>query len=101
MQIKGRSRAAICASKFAVAAIADRHVFQPAIHDEIDECRRSENAVREEIPADKVEPGADRSADDHHRESHLWIEVLTYVEVGSLADRAAIDGTILADGVGD
>src|SRR3954452_13439652 len=66
MQVEGGGGAAIRAAELGVAALADRHVLETTVDDEIDERRRAQDAVGDQVLAEPVEPGADQGADDDH-----------------------------------
>ena len=96
MQVEGGRGARVAAAKFRVAAVADGDVLQPPVHDQIDQRRGREDAVRDQIAAEPVEAGADQGADDDDGEADLRIEILADVEIGAVADGAAIDRAIFA-----
>ena len=93
--------ARVGAAEFRVTAVADGQILQPSVDNEIDERRRGENAVGDQVAAEPVEHSADQRADDDDRQSDLRIEVLSDVEVSAAADRAPIDGAIGLDRVAD
>jgi len=101
VQVEGGRAAFVLAAELGVTAVADGEVLQSAIHDEIDERRRPENAVRDQIAAEPVEAGADERADDDDGEADLGIEVLADVEIGTGTDGTAIDGGAGAHRPGD
>src|SRR2546425_1903887 len=101
VKIEGRRAAFVFAAELGVTAVADGEVLQSAIHDEIDERRRPENAVRDQIAAEPVEARADERADDDDGEADLGIEVLADVEIGAGTDRTAIDGGVGAHRLAD
>src|SRR4051812_29633094 len=91
MQVERRCTVRERTAELRVAAIAHRQILQPSVDRQIDQRRRRENAVGDEIAAEPVEAGADQRADDDNREPQLGIEILAQVEVAAFTDRAAID----------
>ena len=59
MKIERRRRAFVAPTKFGVAPVADRHFFQPAVDDQIDERCERQDAVRDQIALEPVEDCAD------------------------------------------
>lgn len=94
MQIEVRRRAAVVTAEFRVAAVAYGDVAEPAVDYQIDQRRRGQNAVRDQIAAEPVEARADRSADDDHGETHFRVEVFSQIEISTAAHRARVHGGV-------
>jgi hypothetical protein len=101
VQVEGWRGARARTSEFGVAPVTDGDFFEVPIHDEVDERCAAEDAVSDEIAAYPVEAGADGGADDDDRQSHLWIEILSRVEIFAATHWTSIDGAIVADRFAD
>src|SRR5205807_4963037 len=91
MEVEVRRRPLIATAELRVAAVADRHITETAVHDQIDEHRKRQNAVGDQVAAEPVKDRADERADDNDREAHLRIEVLPDVKIPAAADGTVID----------
>src|SRR5436190_12345889 len=101
VQIESPRPPFVGAAKFAVAAIANGQILQAAVDDQIDQRRRGEDGVGDEIAADPVETGARERADNDDGETEFRIEILAHVEIAAAAHGTTIDRTIGADGAAD
>ena len=99
MKVECPRRALVAAAEFGVAPIADGHVVQPAVDNEIHEDGSGENRVRDQIASEPVERAADERPDGDDGQADFRIEILADIEVLAGADRAAIDGAIGSDGL--
>jgi hypothetical protein len=94
VKVECRRRSGVRATELAVAPVANRDVLQQAVYDKVHEHSAGKNAIRHEIPAEPIEAGTDRSANNHHRETKSWIEVFPSIEVRAFANCTAIDASI-------
>src|SRR5579872_3856201 len=77
-----------------MASVADGEILQTAVHDQIDQRRRRENRIGNEIAAEPVEHRTDCRADNDDRQADLRIEILARVEVAAATYRATINRAI-------
>src|SRR5882757_3875982 len=97
MEVEGRRRPLVRASKLGVAAVADRDVLQTAIDSEIYQRGAPQQAVGHQVAAEAIENRADRRADDDDGEPDFRREILPDVEIAALTDGAAIHAAIVAN----
>src|SRR5438105_2419076 len=91
MEVEVRRRPLIATAELRVAAVADRHITEAPVHDQIDEHRERQNAIGDQVAAEPVEDRADERADDDDGEAHLRVEVLPDVKIGAAAHGTDID----------
>ena len=101
MKIEVLGRPLVLAAELRVAAIADCHVAQAAVHEQVDERGPPQDAVGDQIFPEPVEDRANQRADDDDREPDLRIEVFADVEVRATANRTRIDTRIAAERVAE
>ena len=97
MKVERRRRARIGTAKFTVTAVTDGDVLQSSIDNQIDQRRRRENAVGNDVAAEPIKYPADQRTDDDNGQADSWIEVLPDVEVSAVADWTSIDRRVTAN----